>query len=125
MILADAVLESGKTFAYDGNVMYYSENYDAWAYLVITDKELDLDSVQALVKIISQPGRTIVNVHGDVDQNGILDWNDVQLIHDLYNAKYDAFHAINMTKFLNADINADGKLDVRDAAAAVKIILER
>jgi len=66
-----------------------------------------------------------VSAHGDVDQNGAVDWNDVQLVLDLYNAKYDTFDAINMKKFLHADVNADGKLDVRDAVAAVKIILER
>lgn len=125
LILADALLESGKTFSYDGSVMYYSESYGAWAYLVITDKELDGGSVQNLVKITAQPGIKHVSAHGDVDQNGAVDWNDVQLVLDLYNAKYDTFDAINMKKFLHADVNADGKLDVRDAVAAVKIILER
>ena len=96
--------------------MYYCEAYGAWAYLVITDRNLDLDSVRPLVRIASQPSRTLGNYGCDADRNGHVDWSDVQLAHDLYNAKYSAFDTVSMDKFLSADVNADRKLDVRDAA---------
>ena len=116
LVLADAVLGSGSVFTYDGNVMYYSEGYGAWCYLVITDEDLDLSKVQSLVRISAQSNRVLESTGLDVDHNGRVDWNDAQLVHDLYNAKYDAFDAVNMSKFLSADVNGDGKLDVKDVA---------
>ena len=116
LVLADAVLGSGSVFTYDGNVMYYSEVYGAWCYLVITDEDLDLSKVQSRVKISAQDNRLLESTGFDVDRNGYVDWNDAQLVRDLYNAKYDAFDTVNMSKFLRADVNADGKLDVRDVA---------
>lgn len=116
LVLADAVLGSGSVFTYDGNVMYYSEGYDAWSYLVITDEDLDLSKVQSLVRISAQSNRVLESTGLDVDRNGRVDWDDAQLVYDLYNAKYDTFDAVNMLKFLSADVNGDGKLDVRDVA---------
>lgn len=116
LVLADAVLGSGSVFTYDGNVMYYSEGYGAWCYLVITDEDLDLSKVQSLVRISAQSNRVLESTGLDVDHNGRVDWNDAQLVHDLYNAKYDAFDAVNMSKFLSSDVNGDGKLDVMDVA---------
>ena len=116
LVLADAVLGSGSVFTYDGNVMYYSEGYGAWCYLVITDEDLDLSKVQSLVRISAQSNRVLESTGLDVDRNGRMDWNDAQLVHDLYNAKYDAFDTVNMSKFLSADVNGDGKLDVKDVA---------
>lgn len=116
LVLADAVLGSGSVFTYDGNVMYYSEGYGAWCYLVITDEKLDLSKVQSLVRISAQSNRVLKSTGLDVDHNGRVDWNDAQLVYDLYNAKYDAFDAVNMSKFLSADVNGDGKLDVKDVA---------
>ena len=116
LVLADAVLGSGSAFTYDGNVMYYSEGYGAWCYLVITDEDLDLSKVQSLVRISAQSNRVMESTGLDVDHNGQVDWNDAQLVHDLYNAKYDAFDAVNMSKFLSADVNGDCKLDVKDVA---------
>ena len=116
LILADAALENGNVFTYKGEVMYYSETYSAWAYLVITDRELTLEQVYSQVKISTQTTRTVSRASGDVDGNGYVNWNDVQLAYDLYNAKYDAFDAVNMLKFLSADVTGDGKLDVRDVA---------
>lgn len=116
LVLADAVLGSGSVFTYDGNVMHYSEGYGAWCYLVITDEDLDLSKVQSLVRISAQSNRVLESTDLDVDRNGRVDWDDAQLVYDLYNAKYDTFDAVNMSKFLSADVNGDGKLDVRDVA---------
>ena len=115
LILADAALSNGSIFTYDGNVMYYSEAYGAWAYLVITDQDLDVNQVRAQVKISTQTNR-VVTPTGDVDESGKVDWNDAQLIRELYNAKYDSFDTITMMKYLRADVNGDRKVDIRDVA---------
>ena len=115
LVLADAVLSNGSIFTYDGNVMYYSEAYGAWAYLVITDQDLDVNQVRSQVKISTQTNR-VVTPTGDVDENGKVDWNDAHLIRELYNAKYDSFDIVTMMKYLRADVNGDRKVDIRDVA---------
>ena len=114
-MLADAALSNGSLFTYDGNVMYYSESYGAWAYLVITDQPLDVDQIRSKVKISSQTDQ-MVRYSGDVDDNGQVDLNDAKLIQELYNAKYDSFDTITMMKYLCADVNGDRKVDIRDVA---------
>lgn len=113
LILADAALSNGSVFTYDGNMMYYSEAYGAWAYLVITEQELNVDQVRTQVKISTQTNQTVM-YSGDVDGNGRVDMNDAQLIRELYNAKYDSFDIITMMKYLRADVNGDRKVDIRD-----------
>ena len=114
LILADAALANGSIFTYNGEVMYYCEAYGAWAYLVITDQDLTLDQVRSQVKISTQTNRTVSHSGGDVDGNGYVNWNDVQLVRDLYNAKYGTFDDLNMEKYLMADVNGDRKVDIRD-----------
>ena len=116
LILADAALSNGSVFTYDGDVMYYSESYGAWAYLVITDQDLNVNQVRSQVKISTQTNRMITASGGDVDGNGMVNWNDAQLVRELYNAKYDTFDSVNMMRFLRADVNGDRKVDVRDVA---------
>ena len=115
LILADATLSNGSIFTYDGNVMYDCESYGAWAYLVITDQDLDVNQVRSQVKISTQTNR-VVTPTGDVDENGKVDWNDAHLIRELYNAKYDSFDIVTMMKYLRADVNGDRKVDIRDVA---------
>ena len=114
LILADAALDNASSFTYNGNVMYYREAYGAWAYLVITDQDLTLDQVRSQVNISTQNNRALTAPAGDVDGNGKVNWNDVQLVRDLYNAKYDTFNDLNMEKYLMADVNGDRKVDIRD-----------
>lgn len=114
LILADAALANGSIFIYNGNVMYYSEAYGAWAYLVITDQDLTLDQVRSQVKISTQNNRVLTVSAGDVDGNGKVNWNDAQLVRDLYNAKYGTFDDLNMEKYLMADVNGDRRVDIRD-----------
>ena len=53
----------------------------------------------------------------DVNMTGLVDINDAQLAYDMYNGEYEDFSIINMHRFLNADVNADWKINVADAAA--------
>ena len=64
----------------------------------------------------------IQNENYDINRKGTVDINDAQLVYDMYNGKYDDFTTINMHRFLNADVNADKKITVTDAAAVVSAI---
>ena len=120
LILANGSLDSGDVLTYDGNVMYYSDSYGAWAWLVITAEELDEGKIEPMVRLASQTKRRLKNAGADVDLSGRADWNDVQLVLDLYNAEYDSFDTVSMVTFLSADVNRDKKLDVLDAACAAR-----
>jgi len=96
--------------------MYYSYVYGAWCILT---PETSLSVEAAEMKISVQSGETtaVGSVNGDVNMSQSVDINDAQLVHDLYNRKYKDFTIIIMRKFLNADVNADFKVDMTDAAA--------
>ena len=40
----------------------------------------------------------------------------------MYNAQHSNFDTVNILKFLEADMTADGKLDTADAAAIIALI---
>ena len=114
LILADAALESGSVFTYNGAVMYYIPSYDAWAYLIISDQEPDADQIRGQIQVSAQKDRVLAASVGDVDKNGSLDWNDGKMVRALYHAKYDSFASVSMEKFFLADVNGDRKVDMRD-----------
>lgn len=124
LILADAALAKGSVFTCNGAVMYYSQSYDAWAYLVISDQELDVNQVRSQIKISTQNSRVLAASVGDVDKNGSVDWNDAQMVRALYNAKYGSFSSVSMETFFLADVNGDRKIDVRDVVWIARKIWE-
>lgn len=125
MILCRDVIPQGKAPKYDGNTMYWSEKYNAYVWLLEHTAEADDVELLAKGKISVSEGSVAgtVNYSGNVDLSLHTDRTDVQLVWDLYNGKY-TLDNMEMLKFLNADLNADQKLDIRDAAAVVKIILK-
>ena len=58
----------------------------------------------------------------DVNMTDTLDANDAQLVYDMYNKKYDDFEWINIQRFLNADVDGNRKITVKDAAAVFAAI---
>ena len=125
MILYKDVIPQGKVPKYDGNNMYWSEEYHAYVWLLTDTAERDDVEMLAKGKVSVSEGSIAgtVNYSGNVDLSLHTDTKDVQLVWDLYNVKY-TLDNMEMLKFLNADLNADQKLDIRDAAAVVKIILK-
>ncbi len=123
LILAAGTPAGGRTFAYDGSAMFYSEKYGAYAYLVFAEApEAVLAGVEA--KITEIGGETAkIDYTGDVNQTGAVDVNDAQFVRNMYNAKYTDFTTgAAVEKFLRADVNGDGIIDVKDAAAIVEKI---
>lgn len=123
-------------FTYDGQKMYCNPRYTKFAgngssssvYLVMVDRGETLTKEDAMAKLgivtsTEQENKDqTLTVGSDVNEDGIggvginrRDVNDVQLIYDLYNRRYDSFETVSMRKFLKADVNYDGVLDSQDA----------
>ena len=122
LVLVHETLDSGSIYTYAEEPMYYSQVYNAWC--ILTPEEAVLTREIAETRISEQSGEmTAIGFAAyDVNMTGAVDINDAQLTYDLYNGKYNDFSVINMHKFLNADINADRKINVTDAAAVAAAI---
>ncbi len=121
-------LTESKVLAYGEKQMYWSEKYNnngAYAWLVIADGTKSLDALTAEAKtVIAAVDGTKAEIvyNGDVNQTTRVDINDAQLVWNMYNAQYSNFDTVNIRKFLEADMTADGKLDTADAAAIIALI---
>lgn len=127
LITATGEVADGKVLAYDGNQMYWSAKYNesngAYAWLVISNKSLEEVKAEAEAAIAAADGAKVeIAYTGDVNLTNAADINDAQLVWNMYNAEYSDFHKVNVRKFLEADMTADGKLDTADAAAIVALI---
>ena len=114
---------SGSVYTYDGNPMFWSEQYDAYCYLVIAQTAEAI----AFDKVGLQTGNAVSIDYGmDVNNSGKVDMNDAQLTYNLYNNKYQSFSStVTMEKILRADVNGSGYVDTEDACAIVNKILAR
>lgn len=120
LVKNEATLASGSVSTYDGAPMFVKGG--VYCTLVIADT---LDAEQAAAKLgIATGTATIVDSTMDVNMSGKVDANDAQLVYNMYNAEYGAFTVdATVEKFLRADVNADGLVNVSDAAAIIASIL--
>ena len=125
------VLCSGKTNGYltcsygeNTAPMYYSEKYQAWAYLVISGD--NAETVKNSVKIMNvdeSTGKKTVDYSGDVNMTGGVDINDAQLIVNMYNADYTVFTGnVTMEKFLRADMDGNKAVDNADVLKIIAAV---
>lgn len=116
-------VEDGHVPMYDGQNMYWSEAYNAYAWLVISSADEKEVVRTARNSIIIGEGEAAASIDysGNVDLSGRIDVDDVHLDHDVYNARYTLVSMV-MHKFLNADVNRDRKVDVKDAVWIVNRI---
>ncbi len=114
-------------YTYDLSAMFYSEKYDAQVYLVITDANAPLTEAAARAEIgLAGSDTKEINYDGNVNGSSGLDANDAQLVWNMYNAAYVDFDAaVTVEKFLRADMNGDGKVDMNDAAEIVALIKQK
>lgn len=114
-------LPATKSLYYGDTAMFWSEKYEAYAWLLV-DKGTAADIAAAAKSAISVKGNSTVSVSygGDVNGTGHIDINDAQYIYDLYNAKHSA---LDMEKFLRCDVNGNREVSVDDVRMVVSLLL--
>ncbi len=114
-------LPATKSLYYGNAAMFWSEKYEAYAWLLV-DKGTTADIAATAKSAISVKGNSTVSVSygGDVNGTGHTDINDAQYVYDLYNAKYSA---LDMEKFLRCDVNGDCEVNVEDVRMVVSLLL--
>ena len=123
LVTVTGPVEDGYVLTYNGNAMFWSEKYNAYAYLVISDKQLGTVKEEASALIGEKVDtKAVISYTGDVNGTGRIDVNDAQLVWNMYNAKYASFGATTMEMFLRADMNGSRNLNVDDAAAIINLI---
>jgi hypothetical protein len=122
LVLVNETPEPGQVYAYNDNDMYYSHVYHAWCILTPETDVLTAEIAETKLSLRSGELTAIGSAAFNVNMIGEININDAQLAYDLYNGKYDDFEKINMYQFLNADVNADRKITVADAAAVASAI---
>ena len=124
LIKNEVTLEEGKVPTYNGEKMFWSEEYNAYCYLEIVPT-LSVEEASDKVDIIDGNYES-VNYSMDVNITGKVDASDAQLTYNMYNAFYNEFtDDITIEKFLRADVNSDTTVDVKDAAAIINYLLSR
>lgn len=124
LVKNSVALADGKVPTYDGNKMFWSDKYNAYCYLVLTQT---LTKEEAGAKVdITDGSATTVDYGCDVNMTGVVDACDAQLVYNMYNAVYRNFDTdVTVEKFLRADINGDGSVNVEDAVAIIAVILNK
>lgn len=114
-------LPATKSLYYGNAAMFWSEKYEAYAWLLV-DKGTAADIAATAKSAISVKGNSTVSVSysGDVNGTGHTDINDAQYVYDLYNAKHSA---LDMEKFLRCDVNGDCEVNVEDVRMVVSLLL--
>lgn len=114
-------LPATKSLYYGDTAMFWSEKYEAYAWLLV-DKGTAADIAATAKSAISVKGNSTVSVSysGDVNGTGHIDINDAQYVYDLYNAKYSA---LDMEKFLRCDVNGNREVSVDDVRMVVSLLL--
>lgn len=123
LVTVSGPVSDGNVMTYGGETMFWSEKYSAYAYLVISDKQLGAVKEAAAGLIGEKAGvKAEIRYDGDINGTGRVDVNDAQLVWNMYNAKYAAFGTTTMEMFLRADMNGSKTLNVDDAAAIINLI---
>lgn len=117
----EAKLPATKSLYYGDTAMFWSEKYEAYAWLLV-DKGTAADIAATAKSAISVKGNSTVSVSygGDVNGTGHTDINDAQYVYDLYNAKHST---LDMEKFLRCDVNGNREVSVDDVQAVVSQLL--
>lgn len=121
LVTFDGELEKDQIPLYGGRAMVRTEQYGGYSYLVVSSQEIEEFTQEARLAMTMGTGELVEQAQytGDVDRNGQRNRQDIMLVQQMYNAKY-LLTDVEMIQFLNADLNGDRKLDIRDAAAVAR-----
>ncbi len=118
LVTQEITLSPGHVSTYDGQPMFWSEQYQAYCYLVIA-ADLTLPDAQQMVGGMEGTALTVAN-DKDVNGTGIVDAADAQLAYNMYRLDYQDFSdTVPMIKFLRADVNNDQTIDTSDAVTII------
>lgn len=133
LIQITADVAEGYAYTYDDEIMFWSDEYNNGSYVILVIQDANaaaptFETVKTHIKVEQleqeEKVKTILYT-GDVNMAGEdkVDANDAQLVWNIYNGqRYTSFNELPMEKFLRADVDADGDVDVDDAAEIVTII---
>ena len=133
LVTATQTLPEGKTLAYGGSAMYLKsykvegseemvQKY-SWLAEAGENESLTVEAATAQITVTEATSTVLEQDNYNVNESSALDINDAQLVYDLYNNVYQSIETVGMQKFLRADVNGSGNINVSDAAAVVNAIL--
>ena len=112
----------GMAYAYGESTMYKTTAYgvNVYSWLVIVDKnqKFTADTAKANITEATATAEEVTQSY-DVNETGVEDINDAQLVYDIYSGKYGDFEKVTVKKFLCADVNSDKIVNSTDAVAVV------
>ena len=121
---------TNKAYFYNGNQMFWSAEYNAYAFLVavapVEGQYTAPSAASDMFTLNTITAEKVVDYSGNVNCSSKKDANDAQLIYNIYNATaYTGFtEDLTVEKFLRADVNHDGVISVLDAQAVIASILQ-
>ena len=101
--------ENASGYTYDGNVMYYVADYDAFAWL------LEGNADQSAVAEAASGTYETISAGYDVNATGKVDFYDAGAAFGCYNNAYTVADYVAM--YLRADVNGDYSVDAADVSA--------
>lgn len=129
LIVVSGSPKSGQTYAYNGELMYFTEKYrssgaafgeNVYLYLQIVKSGEPLLETDVAGRITVVKGTSpTIDTDMDIDGSGKVDTKDAKLVYNVYNAMYWDFDDLPMASFLEADTNRDGVVNVKDADVVV------
>lgn len=124
MYLVKMITDLGtKHYTCNGNAMFWSDEYQANCYLVIASDE---PTAADLTFTIAEGAAETITYDMDVNGSDIVDANDAQLAYDMYNKYYNVINEnVTIEKFLKADADHSGAIDVSDAVTIVDAVLDK
>lgn len=121
---ADETTKALYTYTYNGEEyeMFWSTKHEAYVTVVISAERPEIKSEDFTLEAVAEIDTLATD--WDVNKSGNVDANDAQLIWNMYNTLYTGFTTtVTPEKFMLADANYDGVLDVTDATVIIEKIL--
>lgn len=123
LIVYNGIVSEGYVPKYDGQSMYWSDKYNAYAWLLASadsDKKVK-KAAEEKITLAEGTAAASIDYSGNVNMSLQTDTADAQLVLEMYEGRHP-LEFIEMQKLLNADIYSDKKLNVQDVMAIVKSI---
>ena len=123
LIVYNGIVSEGYVPKYGGQSMYWSDKYNAYAWLVASgdsDKKVK-KAAEEKITLAEGTAAASIDYSGNVNMSLQTDTADAKLVLEMYEGKHP-LEFMEMQKLLNADVYSDKKLNVRDVLAIVKTV---